>query len=367
MKFFSQLKKESEEIRLSQKEREVMRCALEAALASPSPVKSPFRVSPSPYLFISSKLVTPLAFVLLIAVIGGGTAYAAEAAVPGDVLYTIKVNVNEKIAEAFAVSTEAKASVQAKLAERRMNEAEVLVERGALTAEAKAEIETRLDRHATEVDVAVEAVGMENPIAAAELSTRLESALAAHSALIKRLGEEIEDEGSKEESRRLAFAMRERGKRLARAGEGVSVMAVRSESGEVAVQTFSKAGESLVSASLTVSTSEQDRFTLQLERNASSTLEEAEEKLKALKNVNATTAARVKAQIGKARDIIKKLQKEDKREFEKALRDAETLKVFIEAQEKFQTRELLPSIELEIEEGHEEEPEGNEGRPLLLP
>jgi len=355
-KFFSQLKKETHRIRLTSKEREVMRSALLKAIAKPRLVKSPFRVSPSPYLFISSKLVTPLAFVLILAVIGGGTAYAAEAAVPGDALYTIKVNVNEKVVEALAASTEAKAAVHAKLAERRMKEAEVLVERGALTRDAKEEIETRLDSHATELDIAVEVVGREDPVAAAELSTRLGSALAAHSALITRLGEEADDEGSREESRRFASSLRERGKRLARAEDGVAVMAMRSD-GDIAVQTFAKSGESSVSASVTVRGDTDDSVAIQLRRNASSTLEEAEIKLKALKNVNATTAARVKAQIGKTRERIKNLGKDDKEGFEKALKDAKTLQVFIEAQEEFQTRAILPAPD--IEENGEEDNSGH--------
>lgn len=350
------MKKEANEIRLSPREREVMRRALLKAIGKPKLVKSPFRVTQSPYLFISSKLVTPLAFVLVIAVIGGGTAYAAEAAVPGDALYTIKVNVNEKVAEAFAAGAEARASVHANLAERRMKEAEVLVERGALTRDAKEEIETRLDSHATELDIAIEVVGRDDPVAAAELSTRLGSALAAHSALIERLGEEADDEGSREESRRFASALRERGSRLARAEDGVAVMAMRTD-GDIAVQTFAKSGESSVSASVTMRGEAGNSVAIQLRRNASSTLEEAEIKLNALKNVNATTAARVKAQIGKTRDSLKKLHKDDKEGFEKALKDAKTLQVFIEAQEKFQMRAILPAPD--IEENDEEDNSGH--------
>lgn len=353
-------------MQLSTHERELMRRTLIEAMVSSELVRSPIRVVPSPYLFISSRLVMPLAFVLVVAVVGGSTAYAAEGAVPGDALYPIKVNVTEKVAEAFATSAEARASVHAKLAERRLKEAEVLVERGALTAEIKQEIETRLDHHASEVDVAAEAVGREDPVAAAGISTRLESALAAHGALIERLAEETEDESNREESRRFASALRERGKRLAYAEQGLSVVAARSAEGDIAVQTFAQSEEGSISASITMRAESDDTVVTELEKNASSTLQKAEKKLNALKNINATTAAQVKAQIGKTRDLIKHLHKEDKAGFERAFKDAETLKVFIEAQEEFKTRTLLPALEFELE-GERMDEEGSEGEedPLL--
>ncbi|MBI2611068.1 hypothetical protein HYW60_04010 [Candidatus Kaiserbacteria bacterium] len=349
-KFFSQLKKETHGIQLTSKEREVMRHALESAMRSGSLVKSPIRLTRSPYLFISSKLVSPLAFALVVAVIGGGTAYAAEAAVPGELLYTFKVQVNEKVAEVLAISSEAKAEVHTKLAERRMKEAEVLTSRGELTTEAKTELETRLEDHAARVDSEVEVIEREDPVAAADISSRFESALAAHSALIERLGEEVEDETSRRESVRLAAALKERGKRLARGG-AVSITAERSVSGDIAVQTFVKSDESAITASIVLEAND-DPVAVRIGESASSTLEEAEARFNAFeKNLNATTAERVKKQLQKTRELIKNLHGKDKEVYEKALKDAKTLKVFIEAQEKFEQRELLPTLEIGEEEG----------------
>lgn len=368
--FFEQLKKDAREVRLSKEEREAMRSAIERAF--PPLVKSPIRVTPSPFLFVHSKLVLPLTFVLIVVLVGGGSAYAAEGAVPGDALYSIKVNVNEKVAEALAVSIEARAAAHAKFAERRMREAEVLAERGALTASTKEEIEVRLDHHAAEVDTIVAEVGKENPGAAEELSSRLGSLLEAHSALIERLAEEVGEGESREESKRFAAALKERGKHFARADDGIAVVAMRSEMGDISVQTFAESEENEMTAAVLIDT-EDDPVVLRIGARASTTLEEAEVRLNVLqKNLNATTAERVKKQIEKAREFIKNLGGDDKKGSTKALKDAETLKVFIEAQEQFGGRVLLPGPDAEEEEDEEgevetEDLEDSENRLLPLP
>jgi hypothetical protein len=88
------------------------------------------------------------AFILTLALlVGGGTSYAAEGSVPGDALYPIKVEVNESIKSALAISSEAEARLQARLAEERLQEAEELAARGELSAEASANLATRLRTH----------------------------------------------------------------------------------------------------------------------------------------------------------------------------------------------------------------------------
>jgi hypothetical protein len=82
--------------------------------------------------------------------IGGGTSYAAEGSLPGDLLYPVKVNVNENIESALAVSNAAEARLQAKLVEERLVEAEELAARGTLDATASAELQSRIKAHYTE-------------------------------------------------------------------------------------------------------------------------------------------------------------------------------------------------------------------------
>jgi hypothetical protein len=99
--------------------------------------------------FKQSKSMTA-AIIAIALIVGGGTSYAAEGAVPGDFLYTVKTEVNENVKSAFAVSNEAEAKLQARLIEERLKEAEELAVEGKLTAQASADISSRLQNHYTQ-------------------------------------------------------------------------------------------------------------------------------------------------------------------------------------------------------------------------
>lgn len=98
------------------------------------------------------RTVTMTATILAIVLVGGGTSFAAEGAVPGDLLYPIKTEVNENVKSAFAVSNESEAQLQAQLAEERLAEAEELAARGELDAAASTEIRDRLAAHLAATD-----------------------------------------------------------------------------------------------------------------------------------------------------------------------------------------------------------------------
>ncbi|MDO8523689.1 MAG: DUF5667 domain-containing protein [bacterium] len=92
--------------------------------------------------------MAPLAIGLILALsAGGGVALAAEGAIPGDILYPIKVNVAEKVESAFAVSDTAKANLETRFANERLKEALELASRGSLDARARADLEGRFNTH----------------------------------------------------------------------------------------------------------------------------------------------------------------------------------------------------------------------------
>lgn len=76
-----------------------------------------------------------LAAVLILVLGTGSLSYAAESALPGETLYSVKIHVNEKVQTALAVTPEAKAYWEAKRAERRVKEAKRLADAGRLTPE----------------------------------------------------------------------------------------------------------------------------------------------------------------------------------------------------------------------------------------
>lgn len=91
----------------------------------------------------SRKLVAGVVICALVIATGSASALAAETAVPGEVLYPIKVQVTEPARVLFAGSAKAKARVHAALAVRRVQEAEILRARGALTMETESELTSR--------------------------------------------------------------------------------------------------------------------------------------------------------------------------------------------------------------------------------
>ena len=139
------------------------------------------------------KYMPIIAYVLIAALVGGGVTVAAEQAVPGEILYPVKVAVVEKVGEALAFSAEAKADWEAKLAARRLEEAAKIEAKEELAAEKKAELkaelEERFEKHAERVQERIaklEAKGKAR--VAAKVAERFERSLEAHKDVLAKVG-----------------------------------------------------------------------------------------------------------------------------------------------------------------------------------
>ena len=146
-KLLKQLQQETKQIRLSGVEKSVMRTNLLGTMG----VAPQIGATKSPYVrwfFMSRSFAFALVLVLLV---GGGTAYAAEGSLPGDALYPIKIHVNEQVETALALSPKAKVAVNTKLAQRRIAEVEVLAARGVLDEATAEQAEIDFDYHAAQV------------------------------------------------------------------------------------------------------------------------------------------------------------------------------------------------------------------------
>ena len=94
--------------------------------------------------FIRSKRVLVPAFAIILLLLGGGTSYAAQRALPGDILYPIKINVNEKIADLMAVTKEAKVKLNKKIIKTRLGEMDKLISIGKFDKKKEVKIEKDL-------------------------------------------------------------------------------------------------------------------------------------------------------------------------------------------------------------------------------
>lgn len=135
---------------------------------------------------INKKTMTIAIIIALL--LGGGTSFAAENALPGDVLYPIKIHVNENVQELAAVSDEAEAKVQAHLAERRLEEAEKLAAEGRLNTEISADLNTRFEEHSQKSKEHRGKVEKEDN--AASISSDIEISLGTHQKLLEGVGDE---------------------------------------------------------------------------------------------------------------------------------------------------------------------------------
>lgn len=161
--------------------------------AKPAKKAMPFRFA----LFGRAAGVAGLVMTMLAS--AAGVSYAAEGSLPGDVLYPVKVGINEELRVALAATEKDKANVEAERAERRLAEAEALAKKGALNAETRVALEAKFKAHAEKAkarieknEAAVDAGGV------AEIAAHLEGSLNAHGKIVAALAAEDHDDASDE-------------------------------------------------------------------------------------------------------------------------------------------------------------------------
>lgn len=146
------------------------------------------------------------AALVVVMVFGSGVSYAAENALPGDALYTVKTYINEPAKVALAGSAEAKAEVQIELAERRIEEATILASEGRLDEATENQLAVAFEAHAAAVAENMAEADKEDDSASTELASRFETRLLAHENVL--LEVENESDGEVTHAPRLAAAIR---------------------------------------------------------------------------------------------------------------------------------------------------------------
>lgn len=109
------------------------------AESNPS-VKSPYSISVWTHQ-LSRPLTYVLASLLIILLAGGSTVFASERALPGDMLYPVKVHISEPIKVALATNSNARQAVRVAQVEERLKEAETLAIQGRLATSTSVDIQ----------------------------------------------------------------------------------------------------------------------------------------------------------------------------------------------------------------------------------
>ncbi len=116
----------------------------------------------------------PVIAAILVVAISGGTVAASESALPGDILYSVKVRVTEEVQAALARTPKAQADWAIVRAERRLEEAATLALGGNLNDTTRAELEINLDEHMRSAAKSRQQLeGEKNDSAAADVRTSI--------------------------------------------------------------------------------------------------------------------------------------------------------------------------------------------------
>ena len=156
-------------------------------------------LSTNPFFFthlFSQKRSMPAFAILLSLIIGTGTVAAAQTSVPGDVLYPVKIYVNESVKGAFQVGVQADTRWELEQIDARLEETATLRSRGELTQEHQAQIEEQIDTHIQAIESRSEDLEVKGETQAAkEIEGSLDAYLDANAQVFDELGLEINVEG----------------------------------------------------------------------------------------------------------------------------------------------------------------------------
>ena len=347
-KDFQNIFNKIKQIKLSSIEKDEMRAGLEL-FAKKHPVRSAditrllLQEGSKSYISAFAEILTlkslisklqPMPVILIIALlIGGGTSFAAESALPEDVLYPVKISVNEEVRSFVAFSNEAQAKWDARRAERRLEEAEKLAAEGRLNAETRAQIESRFESHAEAFQERTERVEVRQDTKGSfEMNSNFEASLKAHERVLAQIAAEKASVRGEVES--LLLEVRTRLKATAKARSNAEAKVSAEVNGE-----FKTAAEGKLRGAEN-KISEVHGFIARIKSSVSATAyAQAEARLNAAAEVVARGKAEMEAQTyGKAFAS-----------FQEAIRIAQEAKLLVATEERIKLEIKIPSIDVRIE------------------
>lgn len=359
--YLKNIRAEAEKLQMTPTEKEAIRARLMKEIGA---TLSPVVVQKTPYFgwFISPRSFAPALALLLL--VGVSTASAAQGSLPGDILYPVKISINEQVESAFAVGTEAKAQLHAELANRRLEEAQALAVAGKLHSEAADVLEANFNTHAETAETLAIALEPEKPAVATEVKAKLSNLISTQSAILVELGDDSIDAPTKENTYKLSARVLARNTK--HSADTVAFNAVTSKrsasvpapAAMMAPATLSVtiATEPPVVAEATTMVAADpaaQKTATELHARAIKLLEEARKEYKEISgSLDASTTAQVNAEFTAAENYITNgkamLEAGDaesaKAEFTAALQTAAKLYTVLKAQAKFERNIIKPLL-----------------------
>lgn len=252
--------------------------------------------------FKAHHLSGALIIALMVTTSSFGVSFAADDALPGDLLYGVKVNINEEIKTALISEKDTKSRVawEQERAELRLVEASQLAAEGRLDSEKQEQVSKLFTEHTEAIVEQVIAVEDDDPVFAAEASSALEDSLDTHEAVLARLIVE-QGEGVEEGARGLVSQVRTVAMEVEKIREDAEVKMAINEAEPTLVQ----AGEQKLSQDTEVNLAEsanmRERATYRAKDRATELFTKAQElQLSLEKNSELSLQAQAQITFGKS-------------------------------------------------------------------
>jgi hypothetical protein len=356
-KLYRHLNTEVHEWRMTEAEKRAMRGSLEAHMSA-----HPLGGMRSPYSWVSFVHMRSMVLVpILILMLGSGTAFAAQGALPGDALYSIKIHVNEAVADALAVSDEAKASYNTKVAAERLKEAQALAAENKLSAETTDTLAQNYEAHATLAVAYADKVESGDAVKGAELHASLASLKAEGEVLATVAGKDGSQE-TKHNATTLASRAGASGPRddgpaqgavamamtMAAPAEAPSAKGFAMQTLSVTVDTGDSARSAGSASANDIDTHVSDKAVASLEARATEQLASLRELAGKQTKLDASTSAALTARLDDLQALIDSAKdssgSDALRLYQRALSEGTVLKTFLSASKKFKLDILVPLL-----------------------
>ncbi len=182
--FSPSARQELRAVTMTDEEKRLMKAGiLISTMKQKAAVRSPFG-----WWFGHRLIVSFTAAILIIILSGGGIALAASESLPGDTLYSVKINMLEPLGSTLAVTPEKKAVRATTLASVRLNEAEHLAARGTLDQKKEEQLAVLMKEQTETFVAAVKEIKQTNSEAATDAATLFEANLSAHARVLVAVG-----------------------------------------------------------------------------------------------------------------------------------------------------------------------------------
>lgn len=104
-------------------------------------------------LFVQHRVTYSLAMLAICLFVGAGVTFAAESSLPGDVLYPVKIYVNEPVKAVTKVTPKAKAKYEEEKVIKRLGEVEELVKKGKFDDKKRTQVEREVEKSVNAINV----------------------------------------------------------------------------------------------------------------------------------------------------------------------------------------------------------------------